>query len=93
MIEFEGFEWDEGNLSHATRHGVTREEIEEALVGGVVEVAKYLRRGEERYTVVARSPHTGALLEMAVTERGKRLRVITAHVMKRGKRGRYEKEI
>jgi hypothetical protein len=28
MIKFEGFEWDEANLNHATRHGISREEIE-----------------------------------------------------------------
>jgi uncharacterized DUF497 family protein len=92
MLEWEGFDWDEANLRHATRHGVSRGEIEGALRAGVAEVAKYIRSGEERYTVVARS-RLGALLEMVVTERGKRLRVITAHRVKRGKRKLDEKEI
>jgi hypothetical protein len=34
MVEFEGFDWDEANLAHATRHGVSRAEIEEALQAG-----------------------------------------------------------
>lgn len=30
----EAIEWDEGNLSHATTHGVTAEEIEQVIVNG-----------------------------------------------------------
>jgi uncharacterized DUF497 family protein len=93
MIRFEGFEWDEGNLEHATRHGVTREEIEQALGAGFVEATSYERSGEARHSMVARSPHTGALLAIVATVRGARLRVITAHRLKRAKRRLYEKEI
>jgi uncharacterized DUF497 family protein len=92
MLEFEGFEWDEGNLGHATRHGVTREEIEEALRGSVKIADAYERGGEPRYTLIARSPR-GRLLDVTVTVRGARLRVVTAHALKRSKRGRYEEEI
>jgi uncharacterized DUF497 family protein len=92
MIEFDGFDWDEANLKHATRHGISREEIEEALAAGFVEVNKYIRSGEVRYTTVARSP-SGRLLDIVATVRGSRLRVITAHRVKRAKRKLYEKEI
>ena len=34
------FEWDEGNLLHAVRHGVSQEEIEE-----VIATASLIRRG------------------------------------------------
>jgi uncharacterized DUF497 family protein len=90
--EFEGFEWDEGNLKHATRHGFSREEIEGALTGDFVEVIEvYQRSKEERYSIVARSP-SGDLLSIVVTVRGSRLRVITAHRLKRQKRKAYEKD-
>jgi hypothetical protein len=42
MIEFEGFEWDEANLNHATRHGISREEIEGALRAGFLETSSYI---------------------------------------------------
>ena len=30
-MDFDAVEWDEGNLDHATSHGVSAEEIEQAL--------------------------------------------------------------
>lgn len=36
-----GFEWDEINSSHATRHGISQDEIEEAIEG-----ATLVRKGE-----------------------------------------------
>jgi uncharacterized DUF497 family protein len=93
MIEFEGFEWDAANLAHATRHGVTREEIEGALAAGFVVARSYDRSGEARHSMVARSPLTGALLAVVGTVRGAGLRVITAHRLKRPKRKLYEQEI
>lgn len=32
-MEFDGFDWDEGNWPKCGRHGVSREEIEEVLAG------------------------------------------------------------
>jgi uncharacterized DUF497 family protein len=92
MIEFDGFDWDEANLKHATRHGIPREEIEEALQGGFLEVSSYIRKGELRLSTVARSP-SGTLLAIVVTVRKNRLRPITAHRLKRTKRKFYEKKI
>jgi uncharacterized DUF497 family protein len=56
-----------------------------------VEVASYVRSGETRYSVVARSP-SGVLLSIVITIRGSRLRVITAYRLKRRKRKAYEKD-
>jgi uncharacterized DUF497 family protein len=63
------FDWDEANLRHATRHGVSREEIEGALETGFVVASAYERSGEVRYSMVARSP-SEALLEIVATVRG-----------------------
>jgi uncharacterized DUF497 family protein len=94
MFEFEGFDWDAANLKHATRHGLTRPEIEGALLGKWLSVVKDDSSGsnEDRYLVVGRSP-TRTLLGIVVTVRGERLRVITAYPLPRRKRKFYEAEI
>jgi uncharacterized protein len=33
MVQFDGFDWDEGNAAKCLKHGLTREEIEAALFG------------------------------------------------------------
>ena len=30
-VEYDGFQWDEGNAAHCAKHGVTREEVEHVL--------------------------------------------------------------
>ena len=40
-MKFNSFEWDEHNLSHATRHSVSREEIEEVILS-----ERLIRRGK-----------------------------------------------
>jgi uncharacterized DUF497 family protein len=92
MIEFEGFDWDEANGRHATRHGISRQEIEQALLAGFLETNAYVRSGELRHAAVARTP-SGVLIEIVVVVRGGRLRPITAHKVKRAKRGLYERKI
>jgi len=34
-----GFEWDDGNLAHCRKHGVSRSEIEEVFTGPIVVLA------------------------------------------------------
>ncbi len=49
MARPEGFERDDANLAHIARHGVTREEVEQAFANDpLVVVAIQRRRGEDR---------------------------------------------
>ena len=31
IVQYDGFQWDEGNIVHCAKHGVSREEIEHVL--------------------------------------------------------------
>jgi uncharacterized DUF497 family protein len=92
MVEFEGFDWDEANLKHATRHGIRREEIEAAFEREWIAAKSDASRGERRYHVVTRTG-SGRLIEVVFTLRGERLRPIMAHPVKRSRRRQYEQEI
>lgn len=46
------FDWDEANTSHLARHNVRREEAEQAVLNGFVELEVQAMGQEERYVVV-----------------------------------------
>ena len=53
-VQFDGFDWDEGNLVKCRKHGVTIAEIEEAL--RVIDfVVDDPFGGEKRYRTVGRT--------------------------------------
>jgi uncharacterized DUF497 family protein len=59
-----GFNWDDENITHIARHGVTPEEIEEVFDGDPEFAFSYTKDGEERYqafgvTGRGRSPTIG----------------------------------
>jgi uncharacterized DUF497 family protein len=82
---FDGFDWDAGNVGHATRHGVSRSEIEEAILNGFMISAVYERNGEQRYSAVAATSE-GMPLDIVFTIRKGRLRPIMVHKLKRNRR-------
>lgn len=65
MLVWEVVEWDEGNETYATRHGVSVAEIEQLLGGGPV--FRPDRRG------------SGDFLAEGTTDGGRRLRVVVAY--------------
>lgn len=83
--EFDGFDWDEANLEHATRHGISREQFEEAVSLGMSVYSAYERNGELRYSAVA-STAEGVPVDFAFTIRNGRLRPICIHKLKRSRR-------
>jgi uncharacterized DUF497 family protein len=89
VVSFDVFDWDETNLEHATRHGISREQIESAAKTGLAVHAAYVRGNEWRYGSVGRT-HDGILIDIAFTIRGESFRPITAHKLKRQKRKLYE---
>jgi uncharacterized DUF497 family protein len=83
-LGFDGFDWDEANLKHPTRHGIS-DETEQAVRSGLTVSAVYERNGESRYSAVAQTVN-GTPIDIAFTIRNGKLRPITVHKMKRSRR-------
>lgn len=89
------FEWDQGNLGHITRHGVDPSEVEEAFANSdwlIVGNGVWHPSGELRYPTYGRT-ESGRVLEFVFIQRGRLIRVVTAHTMKKNKRVEYEKTV
>ncbi len=71
------FEWDQANLGHIAKHGVTRDEVEFALNGSTLDVEFQDWHEEERFAEVGATAQ-GRYLIVVTTWRGMRLRVVTA---------------
>jgi uncharacterized DUF497 family protein len=74
------FEWDQANVAHIARHGVTPEEAQQALTNEPIDFGYQIVDGEERWTSLG---HTNKLriLKVVWTVRGdltKLTRVVTA---------------
>ena len=81
----EGFEWDEGNVSHlAERHGVRPAECEQAILNRPLVVAddRTHSQDEPRFYALGRTDD-GRHLFVVMTVRGKLLRVVTVRDMNR----------
>jgi len=77
------FDWDDANVGHIARHGVTPVEVEQAFANHpLVVLAAQKRKGEER-VLCAGLTDAGRALQFVYTIRRRRIRVITAHAAKR----------
>ena len=74
------FDWDRENTSHIGSHKVTPQEAEEVLANDplIVQFQQYGR--EERFLVLGQTK-AGRLLAVVYTERGNKIRVVTAYTM------------
>ena len=72
------FDWDDDNVEHIARHGVSPEEAEEALLdpGRIVTPAPEFA-GEQRWTALGAS-EVGRVLAVVFTRRRGLTRVVTA---------------
>jgi uncharacterized DUF497 family protein len=85
------FEWDEGNVDHIDRHGVTPEEAEEALLDPRrVGAAAYSAAREPRSAVIG-ATQDGRVLFVVYTWRGGKVRIVTARDADRAQRRRYRR--
>jgi len=71
------FDWDESNISHIARHNVCREEAEQVVINGFVEIEYQFINEEERFLIVGRT-NRGRFLTLSLTSRGAGIRPITA---------------
>ncbi len=76
------FDWDENNLEHIARHGVTAHEVEELMMNDPLDFGRVLRNGEDR-TVQVGITDDGRFLTVITAERGYKIRVVTAYDARR----------
>lgn len=86
------FEWDDDNLDHLARHGITPEEVEELFEGPVVR-----RRGgtdaPDRFRVLGRTA-AGRYLAMVYQERARGVvRPFTGWDMRQHERRLYDRQV
>ncbi len=77
------FDWDEANIGHVARHGVTPEEAEQVITNDPVDLGIEIVEGEERFLNLGQT-NAGRILLVVTTFRQERIRVITAFVPARG---------
>ena len=71
------FEWDQHNIVHIALHNVTPEEAEEVLLGDSVELDFDEEAEESRWSYVGETV-SGRILEVVITIRFEKMRVVTA---------------
>lgn len=88
----DGFEWDQGNLGHIKKHGVSKEECEEVFLNKEPEVGEDGTHSqiEARYMVRGQTDR-GRLLFMIITIRENKIRIISARDQNKKERQELEK--
>lgn len=84
------FDWDDANIAHIARHGVTPAEVEKVLAGASIALETGERRGEERHMELGETAR-GRLLVVVWTWRLGTVRVVTAFPAKRKLRAFYRR--
>lgn len=88
------FEWSKGNIDkNWKKHGVANKETEEAFLDSSLLVGQDVKHStvEARYQLYGRT-RNGKYLAIIFTYRGKKLRIISARLMNRKERNKYDKE-
>ena len=71
------FDWDRNNLKKIRAHGIRRLEVEQALSNDPILIYEQDAGDEQRYVYYGETT-ARRLLAVVITERGERIRVITA---------------
>ncbi|HEY6347727.1 MAG TPA: BrnT family toxin [Bryobacteraceae bacterium] len=82
------FEWDQHNLRKIRAHRVAREESEQALLNNPIPVYEQDHAGETRFVYYGETD-SGRLLALVITERGSKIRVVTAYELDAQQRRDY----
>lgn len=85
------FDWDESNLAHIARHGISREEAEEAVTIDPLDVDVQEHGNEPRVLCFGRT-QSGRLLTVVYAERAGKIRVVTAYDMTKPQQRLYFQE-
>ena len=90
-MEFEGFEWDAGNIAKCQKHGLSLAEVESAFAARVLIVNDEVNsEAEQRFRAIGVTA-SGRHAFIVFTLRGRRLRPLSARYMHRKEIDRYEK--
>ena len=85
------FDWDDANIDHIARHGLEPEDVEEALLDpDSFPVPTYNYGGEKRRGLVG-ATNGGRVLFVVYTERGGKIRPITAREASKSQKRRYKR--
>lgn len=72
------FDWDGANIAHIAEHGITPEEAEQVVLGDPLEFGLDAgESGEERLSYIGETATT-RVLQVVITMRQERVRVVTA---------------
>ena len=82
------FDWDRNNLGKIRAHRIKREETEGVLLNDPIPIYEQDVEGELRFVYYGET-NAGRLLAVIVTERGERIRVVTAYDLDAGQRRDY----
>ncbi len=85
------YDWDEANVGHIARHGVTPGEVESVL-GRKPVVIRIEHRGGERRVACMGETDAGRHLVVVYTIRERKRRVVTAFPMNRKARREYAQQ-
>jgi len=82
------FDWDDANVAHLARHGVTPDEAEQAINIAPIDLESQYYEGEERFLLMGVTA-AGRVLVVAITWRAGSARVVTAYSAPAALRKRY----
>ena len=82
------FDWDRSNLKKIRAHGLTAEEVEQALSRDPILIYEQDAISEQRFVYYGETDRA-RLLAIVVTEREKKIRVITAYQLDAGQKRDY----
>jgi uncharacterized DUF497 family protein len=85
------FDWDEANMAHIARHGVTPLEVEQALGIFPIDLFRQYDEGEDRFVQVGITS-AARVLVVITTWRGESIRVVSAYEASASLRRRYWEE-
>jgi len=72
------FDWDDANTSHVAEHGITPEEAEQVVLGNPLEFGfDRSTEDEDRWLYIGDTAN-GDVLQVVITIREERIRVVTA---------------
>jgi uncharacterized protein len=73
------FDWDDGNIDHIAKHEISPDEAEQVLLSDPLDVHFDPDvNGEERWTYLGET-NSGRILNVVITVRGEKVRVVTAY--------------
>ena len=82
------FDWDKNNLRKIKAHRINVEEVEKALSNDPIPIYEQDVDGEMRYVYYGETA-AGRLLAVVLTERGEKIRVVTAYDLDAGQKRDY----